>query len=270
MNKKLAFISLVLLISACTKLERPEIDNESRSAQDAMLADQEFSGLVGPLFQHIMSTRLAVKQIKKFGMKPLKWESGDTITFEPAPVFSLDATALGENNSDGKIRSGTIRLTLNKPFDEKGAVTSIQLQNYMADGTSFSAEGFTLVSIAESGNYYAVDMGLKEGRCRSGDQSFSYTATRRLSIFYAGGTFGASPYLTLYGTASGITRTGLSYKVEVIKDVLKVNSCPCFTSGKVQLNPTGYKQRTLEFGEGACDDIGFFTVGENKVAFKLK
>jgi hypothetical protein len=76
--------------------------------------------------------------------------------------------------------------------------------------------------------------------------------------------------LTLYGTASGITRTGLSYKVEVIKDVLKVNSCPCFTSGKVQLNPTGYKQRTLEFGEGACDDIGFFTVGENKVAFKLK
>jgi hypothetical protein len=269
-NTKIAFISLVLFINACTKLERPEVDNESRSAQDAMLADQEFSGLVGPLFRHIMSTRLAVKQIKKFGVQPLKWESGDTITFQPAPVFSLDATALGGFNSDGKIRSGTIYLTLSKPFDEQGAVTNIQLQNYIADGISFSADSFTLVSIAESGNYYALDMGLKEGRCRSGDQMFSFTASRRLSIFYAGGTFGTSPYLTLYGTASGITRTGISYQCEVLKDVLKVNSCPCFTSGKVQLNPTGYKQKILEFGEGTCDDIGFFTVGENKVAFKLK
>lgn len=265
----MTIIALVLLFTSCTKLGTPEIDNESQSTQDAVIADQEFTGIIAPLFRHIVVTRAAVSSSKKLGQLPMKFEGGDTINFQPAPVFSLDAALLGAG-ADGKIRSGSIRLTFNKPFDQQGAVTRIQLQDYVADGVSYQAESFTLTTIAESGNYFAVDMGLIGGTCSVNDKSFQFSANRRLSLFYTGGLLAAGPYLTMYGTGSGMSRTGLSYTVAVLTDVFKANNCRYFTSGKLQFNPSGYKERMVEFGDGTCDELGFYTIGENKVAFKLK
>jgi len=269
--KVLSLLALCLVFfSTCKKLEKPKIDNESQSCQDAAIADQEFSGLVAHLFRHIFITPAAVDYIKGFKAPLLKFEGGDTINFLQPAVFSLDAAQLGGLAGDGKVRSGIIRVELSQPFDRQGAVSRIHLVNYEADGVRFGAETFTLTTISESGKYFALDLGLNKGFCSAGSQEFSFSAKRRLSLFFEGGVYGSEPYMTLYGTGTGTSRKGLSYTIEVLTDVLKYNACPYFSAGKVQVSPFGYKERAVDFGGGDCDNLAHYTVLENKVAFKLK
>jgi hypothetical protein len=38
----------------------------------------------------------------------------------------------------------------------------------------------------------------------------------------------------------------------------------------MELTPAGFKKRSVDFGNGSCDDLATFTVNENTVTFKLK
>lgn len=263
-------LSIFLFFSACKKLGTPEIDNESQSGQDAVIADQEFSAIATQLLRHLFVTNSAVDIEKKFGCATLNFVGGDTLNFLPAAVYTLSAAQLGGNASDGKERTGTIRIELSQPFDRAGAVTRIDLLNYVSDGVNFQAKSFTLTTIAESGKYFAVNLGVSDGKCSDEGSIFMFSAQRRLSVFFGGGPLGAEPYVTLYGSASGINREGRVFTAEIISDVLKYNACPFFSAGKMNLSPSGLKPRTLEFGDGNCDDLAHYTVSENKVAFKLK
>jgi hypothetical protein len=42
------------------------------------------------------------------------------------------------------------------------------------------------------------------------------------------------------------------------------------TSGTVDVTPDGFKTRTVDFGNGACDDDATYTVNGQTISFKLK
>lgn len=52
--------------------------------------------------------------------------------------------------------------------------------------------------------------------------------------------------------------------------LVKKASCQFISSGILNLTPDGFKTRTVDYGNGNCDDDATLSVNGNTVAFKLK
>ena len=200
----------------------------------------------------------------------MQYVSGDTIGFLQAPVYTCNSEQIAAVMPDGNSRSGTVSVSLTLPVNLPGAVITASLSDYISNGISYYAAVLSMTTVGESNNYVGVQYTVKGGNCSQGNANFSYEGSHRTAIYYVSGPQYNNAYYSLYGSATGITRNGLKYTAEVVKDQLKSDQCPCMTAGTTELLPNGYKNKLLNFGEGQCDEIGTFTIVENTIAFKLK
>lgn len=274
MNKFLPLISTFLffglLLGSCKKAEDLEVDSEAQSVIDYTLAHQEFSTLPSIIYKMLMRTNSATTKMFQISAPSMQYVSGDTIEFLQAPVFSCGAQQIVAAMPDGNIRTGAISVSISSPINKPGAVLTATLTDYTANGITYYAAVLSMTTVGESNNYVGVQYTVKGGNCTQGNANFSYEGSHRTAIYYLSGPQYNNAYYSLYGSASGITRNGLKYTAEVVKDQLKSDQCPCMTAGTTELLPNGYKNKLLNFGEGQCDEIGTFTIAENTIAFKLK
>jgi hypothetical protein len=270
-RKIILVLWVVSMLLSCTKNEHIQIDNESQSIVDYAFAEQEFCNMPAIILPHLKNAAGA-KGLKLVSVNCAAFVlvSGDTVDFDPLPTYSLSATLIKGSMSDNKERTGEIWLSLSNPYTKSGTLIQINLINYVAGGIQFSCKGMSLTTVGESGNYLAQDLSVRGGECRIAQNLFLYECDHRISIFYSGGTYGNTAYYSLYGTAQGQSRAGHRYTAEVTSDIVKFNNCYCFSRGEVLHQPDGFQGKSLDFGAGDCDDVGQFTIDENKVAFKLK
>ena len=91
-------ISLVLLASAafgliisCNKKSTLQVDNETQSVVDHVIADQEFLSILPAVYQNALATR-SVGTETFTSCDTLAFISGDPTNFSPNPVFFLNAS----------------------------------------------------------------------------------------------------------------------------------------------------------------------------------
>ena len=76
-------------------------------------------------------------------------------------------------------------------------------------------------------------------------------------------------FTTVSGTSNGTNREGRNFSV-TINSIIKPLNCKWITSGSLDLTPEGLSKRTVDYGNGACDDDATYTVNGQTIAFKLK
>lgn len=298
--------SATLFFVGCHKKETTEVDNETQSAVDNAVADQEYAAIVPTANSHAINTKGAGGVGRSSSMSPcdtLKWlnrATADTLpihmlpngNYSIAPVYELDlalasSACTGTNGSftDGKIRVGKWNIRITAPLRNPNSQMILKLIGHKTiDATptktttiSYSCDSIVVTTVASSSvapyPFITYNIKLTGGLCQTAAWVIKYNFDRTITTYPKGdATSAEDPITYVFGTASGVNRQSRAFNVNIpsTTPLVKRKSCQYVQKGIMDLTPDGFKTRTVDFGNGTCDDDATFTVNGNTVAFKLK
>jgi len=191
------------------------------------------------------------------------------------PVFELNlTTACAASFTDGKLRSGKWNIRITGPLKTAGSQMILKLINHKASGISYACDSMIVTTIATTPISSTFNIKLINGVCTGAATPWviKYNFDRTFTTYGKGNPVGSDPVAEVFGTAHGINRVGKTFDVNIpnTSPLIKHKLCQFIDKGILELTPEGFKTRTVDFGNGNCDDDATFTVNGSTVAFKLK
>lgn len=277
-----------LFFVGCRKKETTEVDNETQSAVDNAVADQEYMSIVPATNAHAINTKGTGATNGRLMSPP----ACDTLIWLTRSATLATDTALDVNGkfnvpqrfelnllsacpssfTDGKIRSGKWLIKITGPLKNAGSQMIMKLLNHKASGIGYACDSLVVTTVASSTAGSTYNIKLINGVCSSPNWTIKYSFNRTITNYVKGKPVNTDPVVEVYGTANGINRTGKAFTVDIPagSPMVKHKSCEFVDKGILNLTPEGFKTRIVDFGNGACDDDATFTVNGSTVAFKLK
>ena len=284
--KKNIFIASIVVVSAVSILnsckKKTVVDNESQSVVDNAMCEQQFMAI-----QPVVNQKgITQNGIKKTTSGCGTWSvlgaiSGtntpniatDTIVnangfFQNGPVsFQIDY-GTGCLSFDGlSFKTGIIKITAAKRWSAYGNPVTIDLLNYTVNNISFSGQ-----IITTKVDSVTLTTQVKNGHCTDGSWSISYEGTKTIKQIggYSTKYDESDDIISITGSSSGVSRENRAFTSTITNALIKKSNCKYITSGSLDLTPDGFKTRTVDFGNGNCDDDATYTVNGNTISFKLK
>jgi hypothetical protein len=273
-------VSSILIINGCKK--KAEVDNETQSVVDNAMTEQ--------LFMSIQPT-VSEKGIKENGIKRTSascetWTilgaiSGtntpnvaiDTLVnasgfYQNGPVsFEIDYGTTGCLGSDGVYRKGKLKITTAKRWKKYGNTITVDLIGFNANSMDLSGQ----VKITYSDSV-TLATEIINGRCSNGTWQIDYSGVKTMKQIagYSTKQDGSDDIYSIGGTTTGKNREGRNYTTTITNNLIKKSNCKWITSGTLESSPDGFRTRTVDFGNGSCDDDATFTVNGQTISFKLQ
>ncbi len=295
-------LSLALFSVACRKNEPVEVDNETQSAVDNAVADQEYAAIVPTTNNHAILTKGTGSQGRSSSLAPcevLNWLNATNSYTAPngkvfpqadtnvvngkyvkVPIYELDLSSPTCSLSfvDGKQRTGKWLVYFTAPARNVNAMMVVKLLNHKTRNTiTYECDSLVVTTEAKSAPntnpaFFKYNVKLVNGFCKTSNWTIAYSFNRTFTHYPNGKVNGESPVTEVFGTANGITRQGKKFSVVTSPNTacIKHRNCEYIDKGIVELTPEGFKTRTVDFGNGTCDDKAKFTVNGNTVDFQLK
>lgn len=260
---KFTGISFLVAITLFACRKEKEVDNETNSAVDNNMAERLFNEV---------DNMVDAAASGYFGSTSFK-SAYDTSYFGCATVIH-DTTSsprtliidYGTSNcscGDGKTRRGRIVTTYTGKYRDVGTVITHTFDNYYVN--NHKIEGTKTVT--------------NQGLNGSGNTHFSIVVTGGKILKYDGGIItwestrdrewiaGESTVLNflddeykITGTASGTKSDGVSFTATIgIPLHVKLN-CRWITAGSIAITPSGKATRTIDYGNGDCDNNATVTI----------
>lgn len=270
---------IALVAFGCKKKETVEVDNETQSAVDNAVADQEYASIVPTVNNHAINTKGTGASGRILATCDSLFKiSGDTLFGQPGhidPTYTLNinsATGCNLTMPDGKLRTGYLKVRLTDKIKNANAKMIIKMLNYTASGISYSCDSVVVTTVSSSTLSTTFNVKVINGVCQSSSWTIKYNSDRTITHYTKGSPAGTDPVTMVYGTANGVNRQGRAFTVDIpsASPLVKHKSCQYIDKGVLNLTPEGFKTRSVDFGAGTCDDDATFTVNGNTVAFKLK
>lgn len=290
-----------LFFVGCHKKETVEVDNETQSAVDNAVADQEYMAIVPSVSGHAINTKgtggTKMMASNSSTCEVLNWLNetssytinsqvfpqadttlntvGDTTKYKKAPVYELDlTTACPQSFLDGKVRTGKWLIKITGPLRKPGSQIIMKLLNHKASGISYACDSMVVTTISSSTFATSYNVKLINGVCTGAATPWviKYSCDRTYKYYRVGNPANTLPVLECFGTANGVNRQGRAFSVNIpqTSPLIKHKACQFVDKGIMELTPDGFKTRTVDYGNGVCDDSATFTVNGSTIAFKLK
>lgn len=170
---------------------------------------------------------------------------------------------------DGKVRSGKIRCTLSAPWDSIGSVITVSLDTFFVGAIQF--QGTTTLTRLSSNSFRKV---VTNGKCSKGSEwDILYHAERIITIT-SGANVSTDPQIITIsapaGTNGGTDRNGVNWTMEITTPVVRDLGCTWISKGVVDITPDGKAVRTVDFGDGTCDNKATISINGNKFEFTMQ
>lgn len=258
----LLFVIIVFIYSSCKKTE---VDTETQSATDNSICEAEFTKIL-PAINETAISQPGIKKILS-GCDSIWVDSSysSATSYWPRKLYIDYKT--GCTGSDGKTRKGLVTVELTKRWSQLGMKAMIAFTNYYVDDLKY--EGTVVITRNSSTSFTKTVTG---GKCISANWTLEW-ATSRTIIFNDNGTSinGSDDTYTIEAgsTTTGKTREGKTYSSKVTKALVKKSGCNWIESGTFDLTPQDHDTRTVDFGDGSCDDKATLTIKSNTFTFTL-
>lgn len=169
----------------------------------------------------------------------------------------------GCTDAYGITRSGKIIATLTKPMISVGSVTSITLENFKRNGKAITGtKTITNNGLNSSGHpVFGIEILNASVETADGIVSWNSSRTREWTEGYITPLNYLDDVYNITGTASGTNTKGNKFEVEITSPLQIELSCAHITKGVIELTPEDSKTRTLDYGNGDCDDKATLKVG---------
>lgn len=274
--KKNIILSSILIISSIITLDsckkKTEVDNETQSVVDNAICEQQFMA-IQPVVNDKGIQESGIKKI--YACETFSIIAGDTTdangdkVFDNGPVtFQIDYGTVGCTGNDGTVKTGSINITTpNKWSAYTNSVVTVDLVSYKVNGTTYSGQ----IKITKP-SALTITCEVVNGHCTNGTWNIDYAGTKTLTQIGGQNTpnIEADDIFSITGSSSGKNRENRNFTTSITSALIKKSSCKFMTSGTLDLTPEGFKTRTVDFGNGTCDDDATFTVNGQTVSFKLK
>ena len=275
--KKISILSSILIVSSIILLnsckKKTEVDNESQSVVDNALCEQQFMA-IQPVVNEKGITENGIKKMA-LSCETFSIISGDTTDAAPTdgvydlgPVtFQIDYGTIGCIGTDGVYRTGKINVTTAKKWSKYNNLVTVDLVGFKANTISYSGQ----IKITRSDSV-TLTVEVLNGVCSNGTWNIEYAGSKTMKQIggFSTKSIAADDDFSIVGSSIGKNRDGRNYTANITNAIIKKASCKFITSGTLVLTPDGFKPRTVDFGNGACDDDATYTVNDQTIAFKLK
>lgn len=262
----LLFTSLVF--TACDK----ETDtSDTTIAIDNYLVTQESSGIIDAL--NSAAYDFGVMKLDESGaaaatlLPECATVTVDT-TSNPKSItieFSSDGNGCLCSDWDNKYRKGRIIATWTGKYRASGTIIQIKTEDYFVSGNKYEyLKTVTNNGQNSSGNLtYSVNI-QKANIYFSDNTTFTSTSTRTRE--WVAGSNTLTPYDDVYkitGSASGVSRSGDDFTYTITQPLDVTIACRWIRKGTIVITPSGKPARTLDFGDGSCDNKATVEINGN-------
>ncbi len=276
MNKSIfLFASLLIATFAFTSCDKENDTSDTTIALDNYLVTQESNGIMDALNSAAYD----------FGVMKLDETAATAATLLPecATVtidttsnpksitieFSSDGNGCLCSDWDNKYRKGRIIATWTGKYRTPGSVIQIKTEDYFVSGNKYEyLKTVTNNGQNTNGNLsYSVNV-QKANIYFSDNTTFTSTSTRTRE--WVAGSTTLTPYDDVYkitGSASGVSRSGDDFTYTITQALEVAIGCRWIRKGTIVITPSGKPARTLDFGDGSCDNKA--TVEINGTVFNI-
>jgi len=259
--KSLIAITAVAVLNSCQKEKN---DTDLTSANNMALADESYNDVNNIADEAANDGTVSYKTDDTNSLLAgCATVTRDTVSMPH--VCTIDFGTTGCTGVDGKVRKGKIIVTYDGRYRDAGTTITITFDNYSVNNNQVTGtktihndgvNGDGNISFSISVNGQVV---LANG---AGTVTWSSTRTRE---WIAGSNTSSrdDDQYSITGSATGTAANGDVFTA-TIQDALIRNLAPgCrrhFVKGVVLLQRTGKPDRTLDFGNGNCDDVAVVTI----------
>jgi hypothetical protein len=262
LNKK--FMAGMLLMAAftfgCKKDSENTQDDFSSTAEDIGQAENVSSDVDNMVSQAKVAS-FSHSQSSDNSFDQFNFHSCATVTNDSVNHILTFDFGTGCTGPDGRTRSGIVSVSYSgNGYFDPGASWTVTFTNYYVNGRH--VEGTRSVvnnGLNGSGNMtWSINaQNMKITRPDGSWRSWNSTRTRELISGYGDSTWTNDVY-SVNGTMSGTNSSGESVNC-VLTNVTRSMLCHFITSGTIQITPSNKPVRTIDFGNGTCDDIATVT-----------
>lgn len=191
--------------------------------------------------------------------------------------LTIDFGNTGCTGTDGRTRSGKIMCEFTGFYRVEGTVITTTLDNYHVNGNL--VEGSHIVTNegrnADNNIYFTIDVTGAQVTTPDGTISWSSTRTRtwvegESTTWWTDGLAGIlDDVYEIDGTAAGINIEGNSFVAEVVEPLRVQIGCRWITQGVLDLTPQNLATRTVDYGDGNCDNNATVEVNGHTYHFTM-
>lgn len=170
------------------------------------------------------------------------------LTIDFGPVNCLCA--------DGRNRRGKIIVTYTGRYFEAGAVKTMNFDNfYRNDNKLEGTRTITNNGLDSQGrmNWTVNAQNMKITKSNGKVHTWNSVRTRTMLSGNDTQNWNDDVY-EITGTTTGVNANGVNYTADITKPLRRALSCRWIDSGTIEITPEGRVTRTVDFGNGNCDD----------------
>lgn len=271
----LVFTCSALVLTGCRKKE--DEDNDTTGSSDNALAERTYSDV-----QNISDEASEANSLSSY-----KVGAGDgllstcaTVTRDTVTIPHLITIDFGTSNcpcSDGRNRRGKILVSYSGKYKDSLSTHTITFSNYFVNdnGVSGTKTVTNMGHIAAGGNLQWNVSVTGSIVLANGGGTISWSSNR-VRVMTAGestsGILGWSDDVySITGSASGTSAKGNAFTANITSALIKKMNCRHIVQGTFDFNPgNGKPIRTVDYGNGVCDDVATVTINGKTYTIQLR
>ncbi len=262
-----------ILFTSCRKTKDDVTDKDTSAAGDHALAEGTYNDV------HNIADEAASGSVASYMGTNSSNEKG---MLSACATFTNDTTVnphlltinFGATNcmcADGRYRRGQINVSYVGHYRDSASTHTITFTNYFVNDNQVMGTK-TVVNNGHNGSGHLVFTITVNGTIVKANNGGTITWVSNRTREWIQGestlTRNDDVYL-INGTASGTNAHGNQFTATIITPLRREVSCHEFVSGVVQIVPSGKPTRTIDYGNGACDDQATVTINGNVYTITL-
>lgn len=251
---------------SCTKNDNPKSsDNETQSASDNSFAESTNNDI----------TSISA-QSEDNGVGGTFNDSTYSYMLSPCATVSINTFSspkkiiidFGSTNClcyDGKYRRGKILVSFNGLYRDSASTHTITFDNYFVN--NYNVDGNqTVVNNGHNDNgNLTFSIQINSTITDTAGNKLTYTSTRTREWVEGESTQGLFGWhddvYSITGTASGVAFDGTQFSSNIKNALIVALNCRWIEQGSIEFTPAGKLTRTIDFGNGDCDNKATVSIG---------
>lgn len=282
MNKRiLAFGIIAVLAVSFSSCKKRRLNRDTTTTIDASTIEGAFNDM----------QKVSEDAAKEENLEGQRGENGfaatygnPTVTVTPAwpdPSFPKDIEIdFGTGTTDwlGITRKGILNVNVTGFYRDSGAVFTIVPSNFYVQ--NYKLEGIKVVSNkgrnTDGNMWYTIS--IANGKLTTPDgETVNWESQREREWIGGESTTWLSHGLSgitddrysITGTANGVNRLGRAFTINITKALVVALDCKWVREGTLELIPDGLDTRTVDYGNGACDNDATVTIRNRTYNIKM-
>jgi hypothetical protein len=268
------FILVLVFVIGLSTLQ--SCDNVADEATDNGIAQTEASDYVNLLGAFTLSTVDEVTSAETITGETSELKSAETYLCLTVTVhdnntgdfwprsWTLDFGTENCESFNGYMRRGKINVSLSDWWRHEGSLREVTFEDFYFDDNKLEGVKTILnTGLNDAGNM-SFTKKLSGGKISYADgTSMSWDSEKHSELIEGGNTFiFADDVWSVTGSGSGVNIDSKNYTMSITTPLIYKNGCFYPVSGVISIETDGEETKTIDYGNGECDNLISVTIGD--------